>query len=92
MPSSKVLLILVLALLAFVAQAGMFDQAKEDCGTCGTSYQACCVGYAVDGYPCNCHLEKPNTDGHSCGDCGVAYELCCAGFEKEGDPCTCTIG
>lgn len=27
-----------------------------ECGVCGTSYQARCLGFGAKGYPCECHL------------------------------------
>jgi len=62
-------------------------------GDCGNAYQACCLGFQADGFPCGCHLA----DGGSglskgdCGDCGAAYTLCCAGFAADGYACTCDV-
>ena len=43
-------------------RAAMVDQSfdgksGENCGDCGVAYSACCVGYAADGYPCDCNVE-----------------------------------
>jgi lipocalin len=64
-----------------------------DCGTCGTAYQTCCLGFAVDGYPCDCHLEEggSGTAGSNCGDCGTAYSACCIGYAADGYPCQCDV-
>ena len=62
------------------------------CGTCGTSYHACCAAYALMGYDCDCSLVDGSGGVHSnCGDCGIAYSTCCIGFAIEGDPCTCDL-
>merc|ERR1719453_2933831 len=62
-------------------------------GHCGLAYQACCLGFQADGYPCGCHL---NDGGEGlaigdCGDCGAAYTLCCAAYKADGYPCTCDV-
>ena len=64
-----------------------------DCGVCGTSYQACCLGFGAKGYPCDCHLteEGSGKSGSNCGDCGTAYAACCIGFDKDGYPCQCDV-
>lgn len=64
-----------------------------DCGTCGTAYQTCCIGFAVDGYPCDCHLQEGGSGkaGSNCGDCGTGYAACCIGFEADGYPCQCDV-
>merc|ERR1711907_505478 len=62
-------------------------------GHCGNAYQACCIGFQVDGYPCGRHLADGGA-GNSvgdCGDCGAAYQLCCAGYAATGNPCTCDV-
>jgi hypothetical protein len=28
----------------------------SNCGDCGTGFAACCIGYAADGYPCQCDV------------------------------------
>ena len=64
-----------------------------DCGTCGTAYQTCCIGFAVDGYPCDCHLQEGGTGeaGSNCGDCGTGYAACCIGYAADGYPCQCDV-
>ena len=64
-----------------------------DCGTCGTAYQTCCIGFAVDGYPCDCHLQDGGSgkSGSNCGDCGTAYAACCIGYATDGYPCQCDV-
>ena len=64
-----------------------------DCGTCGTGYQGCCLGFAVDGYPCDCHLQEGGSGkaGSNCGDCGTAYAACCIGYAADGYPCQCDV-
>ena len=66
---------------------------SNNCGTCGTAYQTCCVGFAVDGYPCDCHLQEGGSGkaGSNCGDCGTGYSACCIGFEADGYPCQCDV-
>ena len=66
---------------------------SSDCGTCGTGYQACCIGFAIDGYPCDCHLQDGGSgkSGSNCGDCGTAYSACCIGYEADGYPCQCDV-
>lgn len=63
------------------------------CGTCGTGYQACCIGFAVDGYPCDCHLTEDGSGkaGSNCGDCGTAFAACCIGYATDGYPCECDV-
>ena len=63
------------------------------CGTCGTGYQTCCIGFAVDGYPCDCHLTESGsgTAGSNCGDCGTAFGACCIGYAADGYPCECDM-
>ena len=72
----------------------MIDNLKSsNCGTCGTGYQACCLGFALDGYPCDCHLQEggSGTAGSNCGDCGTAYSACCIGYAADGYPCQCDV-
>tara|TARA_Y100001970_G_scaffold228967_1_gene283811 strand:- start:2762 stop:3925 length:1164 start_codon:yes stop_codon:yes gene_type:complete len=66
---------------------------SSDCGTCGTGYQACCIGFALDGYPCDCHLQDGGSGkaGADCGDCGTAYSACCIGYAADGYPCQCDV-
>lgn len=66
---------------------------SPSCGTCGTAYQTCCIGFAVDGYPCDCHLTEggSGTSGSNCGDCGTAYAACCIGYAADGYPCECDV-
>ena len=66
---------------------------KSACGTCGTGYQACCAGFALDGYPCDCHLQQGGSgrSGANCGDCGTAYSACCIGYSTQGYPCQCDV-
>jgi lipocalin len=63
------------------------------CGTCGTGYQTCCIGFAVDGYPCDCHLTGGGSgvSGSNCGDCGTAFAACCIGYAADGYPCECDV-
>lgn len=63
------------------------------CGTCGTTYQGCCAGFALDGYPCDCHLQEGGSgkSGSECGDCGTAYAACCIGYAADGYPCECDV-
>ena len=63
------------------------------CGTCGTGYQTCCIGFAIDGYPCDCHLTEggSGTAGSNCGDCGTAFAACCIGYAADGYPCECDV-
>jgi hypothetical protein len=65
----------------------------SSCGTCGTAYQGCCIGFALDGYPCDCHLQEggSGTAGSNCGDCGTAYSACCIGYAADGYPCECDV-
>jgi len=62
-------------------------------GHCGNAYQACCIGFQVDGFPCGCHLADGGNGASvgDCGDCGAAYQLCCAGYAASGNPCTCDV-
>jgi len=62
-------------------------------GHCGNAYQACCIGFQVDGYPCACHLADGGNGASvgDCGDCGAAYQLCCAGYAATGNACTCDV-
>jgi len=62
-------------------------------GHCGNAYQACCIGFQVDGYPCGCHLSDGGNGASvgDCGDCGAAYQLCCAGYAATGNACTCDV-
>jgi len=64
-----------------------------DCGTCGSGYQTCCLGFAIDGYPCDCHLQEGGSGkaGADCGDCGTAYAACCIGYASDGYPCQCDV-
>ena len=64
-----------------------------ECGDCGTSYQACCLGFAAKGYPCDCHLSEDGSGlvGSNCGDCGIEYGACCIGFSQKGYPCNCDV-
>ena len=64
-----------------------------DCGVCGTSYQACCLGFGAKGYPCDCHLTEGGSgeSGSNCGDCGTAYSACCIGYAADGYPCQCDV-
>lgn len=66
---------------------------SSSCGTCGTAYQGCCIGFALDGYPCDCHLQEggSGTAGSNCGDCGTAYAACCIGYAADGYPCECDV-
>ncbi len=66
---------------------------STDCGVCGTSYQACCIGFAIDGYPCDCHLQEGGTGtaGSNCGDCGTGFAACCIGYSADGYPCQCDV-
>jgi hypothetical protein len=66
---------------------------SPDCGSCGTAYQTCCIGFALDGYPCDCHLQDggSGTAGQNCGDCGTAYSACCIGYAADGYPCQCDV-
>jgi hypothetical protein len=63
------------------------------CGTCGTGYQTCCIGFAIDGYPCDCHLQENGSGraGSNCGDCGTAFAACCIGYAADGYPCECDV-
>ena len=70
------------------------DELKSaNCGTCGTGYQTCCIGFALDGYPCDCHLQEGGSgkSGSDCGDCGTAYAACCIGYAADGYPCECDV-
>ena len=66
---------------------------QASCGTCGTGYQTCCVGFAIDGYPCDCHLQEGGSgkSGSDCGDCGTAYAACCIAYAADGYPCECDV-
>lgn len=66
---------------------------QASCGTCGTAYQGCCIGFGLDGYPCDCHLQEGGTGtaGSNCGDCGTAYAACCIGYAADGYPCQCDV-
>ena len=69
------------------------QKVKASCGTCGTAYQGCCIGFGLDGYPCDCHLQEGGTGtaGSNCGDCGTAYSACCIGYAADGYPCQCDV-
>merc|ERR1712232_375385 len=65
---------------------------SADIGHCGKAYQACCITYGAQGYPCGCSL----TDGSGssigdCGTCGAAYQICCDGFKAKGFACQCDV-
>ena len=66
---------------------------SANCGTCGTAYQGCCLGFAVDGYPCDCHLQEGGSgqSGSNCGDCGTGFAACCIGYAADGYPCECDV-
>ena len=66
---------------------------SSDCGTCGTAYQTCCIGFAIDGYPCDCHLQEggDGKSGSNCGDCGTGFATCCIGYAADGYPCECDV-
>jgi hypothetical protein len=70
-----------------------YEIKSSQCGTCGTGYQTCCVGFAIDGYPCDCHLQEggPGQSGSNCGDCGTAFSACCIGYAADGYPCECDV-
>jgi hypothetical protein len=70
-----------------------YNLKSSNCGTCGTAYQACCIGFTIDGYPCDCHLQEggSGTAGSNCGDCGTAYAACCIGYAADGYPCECDV-
>ena len=64
----------------------------NDCGVCGKSYQACCIAFGADGYPCDCHLvDGSGQAGSNCGDCGTGYAACCIGYAADGYPCDCDV-
>tara|TARA_B100001287_G_C22675390_1_gene527387 strand:- start:1712 stop:2746 length:1035 start_codon:yes stop_codon:yes gene_type:complete len=64
----------------------------NNCGVCGKSYQACCIAFGAEGYPCDCHLvDGTGKAGSNCGDCGVGYAACCIGYETDGYPCGCDV-
>ncbi len=69
------------------------DLKSVDCGTCGTAYQSCCLGFAIDGYPCDCHLQEDGSGkaGSNCGDCGTGFAACCIGYAADGYPCQCDV-
>ena len=69
------------------------DLKSVDCGTCGTAYQSCCLGFAIDGYPCDCHLQEDGSGkaGSNCGDCGTGFSACCIGYAADGFPCQCDV-
>lgn len=66
---------------------------SPDCGSCGTAYQTCCIGFAIDGYPCDCHLQEggDGKSGSNCGDCGTGFSACCIGYAADGYPCQCDV-
>ena len=66
---------------------------SSNCGTCGTAYQSCCIGFAIDGYPCDCHLQDSGSGkaGSDCGDCGTGFSACCIGYAADGYPCECDV-
>ena len=66
---------------------------SANCGTCGTAYQTCCIGFALDGYPCDCHLQEggSGTAGSNCGDCGTGFAACCIAYATDGYPCQCDV-
>ena len=70
-----------------------YEIRTSQCGTCGTGYQTCCVGFAIDGYPCDCHLQEGGSgqSGSNCGDCGTAFSACCIGYAADGYPCECDV-
>ena len=69
------------------------EVSSPDCGTCGTAYQSCCIGFAIDGYPCDCHLQEGGSGeaGSNCGDCGTGFAACCIGYAADGYPCECDV-
>jgi len=73
--------------------SSQLDFGGPDCGVCGTSYQACCLGFGAKGYPCDCHLTDGGSgeSGSNCGDCGTAYSSCCIGYSTDGYPCECDV-
>lgn len=79
--------------LKFKKNTDVYKLKSNNCGTCGTGYQACCIGFALDGYPCDCHLQDGGTgkSGADCGDCGTAYSACCIGYAADGYPCECDV-
>jgi len=65
---------------------------SADIGHCGKAYQACCITYGAQGYPCGCSL----TDGSGssigdCGTCGAGYQICCDSYKAKGFPCNCNV-
>jgi lipocalin len=66
---------------------------SANCGSCGTAYQSCCIGFALDGYPCDCHLQEGGSGeaGSNCGDCGTGFAACCIGYAADGYPCECDV-
>lgn len=75
-----------------VAKKNTENLKSSDCGVCGKAYQACCFGFNIKGYSCDCHLEEGTGNaGENCGDCGVAYSACCIGYSADGYPCQCNV-
>merc|ERR1712096_268412 len=65
---------------------------SSNIGYCGKGYQACCITYGAEGYPCGCHLrDGTGSSIGDCGTCGASYQLCCDGFKATGNACFCDV-
>merc|ERR1719323_2858267 len=65
---------------------------SQDIGHCGVAYQACCIGFGADGFPCGCKLQDgTGMAGSDCGTCGTGYAACCIGYSVGGFPCKCDV-
>jgi len=65
---------------------------SADIGHCGKAYQACCITYGAQGYPCGCSLSDGSGSSiGDCGTCGAAYQICCDSYKADGFPCNCDV-
>jgi hypothetical protein len=65
---------------------------SADIGHCGKAYQACCITYGAQGYPCGCSLsDGQGSSVGDCGTCGAAYQICCDSYKADGFPCNCDV-
>lgn len=86
----------VICLNVHTAQQQELESGDNTCsadkGHCGNAYQACCLTYGAQGYPCGCSLtDGTGASKGDCGTCGAAYQICCDGYKKDGFPCGCDV-
>merc|ERR1719491_2338622 len=75
-----------------VSGTGDGNSCSAEIGHCGLAYQACCIGFGVDGQVCGCNLQDGSgKSGAGCGFCGIAYRACCVGYSIGGHPCECDV-